>query len=553
MLFKLSIENYALIQALEIDFSAGFSVITGETGAGKSILLGALSLILGQRADSGVLLDPSRKCIVEGAFLVGGYHLEAFFADNELDFDTTVILRREINQGGKSRAFINDSPVNLPLLKDLGDRLVNIHSQHAIITLNDANFQLAVLDNYAGLALPMANYRLGFNLLNSTRLQLSQLKKQAERAQGDRDYFLFLLDELNKAALRPGEQEDAELRLSLLTNAEVIKAGLLSASHALSEGDVSALNLLSGAIHDLVSVVKYKPEFNSLIDRIQSDLIDIKDVAGEIHVASENIYFDAAEIANLSQRLDLINRLHKKHQTVSLDELLQAKQNIEGKLVDSDNLEEKILLTEREILKLESELYTQADKLSAGRKKVISKFQHEITQTLSKLGMSKARFSIECNRQDLLSKDGVDRVRFLFSANPGVEINEIAKIASGGELSRLMLSIKSMISEKNLLPTIIFDEIDNGVSGEVAGKVGNILKGMANRMQVIVITHLPQIAAKGSQHYRVFKREDKDVTRTSITMLSHAERVEEIAKMLSDENVSNAALQTAKELLGNQL
>ena len=551
MLLKLAIENYALIEELEIDFSAGFSVITGETGAGKSILLGALSLILDQRADTNVLLDPLRKCMVEGTFRVDGYNLKEFFATNELDYDSVVILRREINPGGKSRAFINDTPVQLSMMKDLGDRLVNIHSQHAIITLNDANFQLAVLDNFAGLTTRVAEYRTDFLALSALRERLNNLRMQEEKVRGDKDYHEFLLDELMKANLRPGEQDEAEQRLAVLSHAEEIKSGLFRAGHAISSSDISAINLIGEAIHDLEVAGRYNSDLKLLSDRLKSDLIDIKDIANEIHLSGEAVYFEPAEIESLTQRLDFINRLHKKHQTATVDELLTVREGIEHKLSDSDDLDEKIRSTGEKIVKMEAELRVRANQISSGRNKVIPKFEKEITLALGKLGMPKARFNIESFKQEELSKDGIDKVRFLFSANPGIEVYDVARIASGGELSRLMLSIKSMISHKNLLPTIIFDEIDNGVSGEVAGKVGKILINMAETMQVIVITHLPQIAAKGENHYWVFKSEEKENTRTFIKLLSPQERIVEVAKMLSDETVTSAAMQTAKELLDN--
>lgn len=551
MLLKLSIANYALIQELEIEFSAGFSVITGETGAGKSILLGALSLILGQRADTGVFLNPSKKCMVEGVFCISEYHLEEFFATNDLDFDTTVILRREINPGGKSRAFINDTPVQLSLLKELGDRLVNIHSQHAVITLNDANFQLAVLDNYAALSTKVLEYRKGFALLSAKKQQLEIFRRQEEKARGDRDYHHYLLDELNKAEIQQGEQDESEQRLAILAHAEEIKSHLFRGNQSLSTGDVSVLNLLSAAMHDLEVANNFSSIYNDLIDRLKSDFIDIKDVANEIHNSAEKVYFNPEEIEILTQRLDLLNRLNKKHQTTNSDELIEVRKNLESALIDSDDLDAKIIQIESDIVKLESELRMQAKHISSCRGKVSPNLEKEIVHTLSRLGMAKARFVIDCQQQELLTRDGIDKVRFLFSANAGIEINEISRIASGGELSRLMLSIKSMISQKNLLPTIIFDEIDNGVSGEVAGKVSKILKSMAEKMQVIVITHLPQIAAKGERHYWVYKMEDKENTRTFIKLLTHEQRVGEVAKMLSDETVTAAATQTAKELLDN--
>jgi DNA repair protein RecN (Recombination protein N) len=549
MLFKLSIGNYALIQELEIDFAPGLSVITGETGAGKSILLGALSLILGQRADTGVLLDPARKCIVEGSFNIEGYNLEDFFESNELDFDNIISLRREINQNGKSRAFINDTPVGLGQLKELGDRLVNIHSQHAIVTLNDISFQLALLDNYAGLTSAVSKYRKGYLELTAKLDQIDKLHQLEEKARGDRDYYAFLLDEMIKANLLPGEQEEAEHRLTILTHAGEIKTALFRSHAALSSGEISSVNLTTEAVHELTTAGKFGSDVNSLIDRLKSVLIEIKDIANEIDLTGERIQTDPGEAELITQRLDLIYRLHKKHHTSNLDDLLALQLQIKKKLSESDDLDLMISTLEKEAQGLREGLQSQATEISGRRRGVVAQLEKEITATLGKLGMARAKFVIDCQTQEALSRDGFDKIKFLFSANAGTEVSEIARIASGGELSRLMLSLKSMISQKNLLPTIIFDEIDNGVSGDIAGKVAKILLNMAGKMQVIVITHLPQIAAKGENHFRVFKREEHQQTLTGIRLLSSDERVEEVAKMLSDETVTEAAMKAAKELI----
>lgn len=551
MLVKLSIENYALIQELEIDFASGLSVITGETGAGKSILLGALSLILGHRADTSILLDPARKCIVEGSFNIEGYNLEPFFESQELDFDNTITLRREINQSGKSRAFINDTPVGLGLLTALGDRLVNIHSQHAIITLNDANFQLALLDSYAGISTEVMAFRKQYGELVLKVDEVEKLRQLEERARGDRDYFAFLLQELVSANLVPGEQEEAEQRLTILTHAGEIKSSLFRSHTALSTGEISASSLIAEAAQEITHASKFTTDFNSLIDRLKSVVIEIKDLASELDLRGERIQTDPGEAEMLTQRLDLINRLHKKHHTSKLDDLLEVKIQLEQKLAASDDLDMKIASLEQEVLAHREVLTKQASIITAKRRGAMKQLEKEILISLGKLGMPKARFIIDCQTLDSLSKDGFDKIRFLFSANVGSEVNEIARMASGGELSRLMLSLKSMIGQKNLLPTIIFDEIDNGVSGDIAGKVAKILLGMAEKMQVIVITHLPQIASKGQQHYQVYKREERNKTLTGIRLLTTEERVGEVAKMLSNEQVTTAALNAAKELIDN--
>lgn len=549
MFLKLNIENYTLIRKLEIDFSMGFSVITGETGAGKSIILGALALILGQRADSNVLFEKSQKCIIEGTFKIENYNLENFFLTHDLDYDSLVILRREINAQGKSRAFINDTPVNLSLLKEIGDRLVNIHSQNSIITLNDANFQLAVLDSYAGQLDQVAKFRTLYQDLLRLKNELEFIRERNRKAQEEKDYYRFLSDEFIQAGLKQGEQEELEQRLQVLTHAEEIKTNLFKSSEIISYGETNILSQLSEVIHHVIAVSKFHPEIAELHERLKSNLIDIKDIAAGIEKISDQISIDQEELEFVTSRLDMIYQLQKKHKVTSVDELINIFHSIEYKLLESDHLDEKIKHIQTEIQDLNSQLSTQAVFLSQARKKVIPAIEKEIVRLSVLLGMQHACFTIECSRQADYSRDGFDRVRFLFSANKGNEPDDVSRIASGGELSRLMLCIKSIVSQKKLLPTIIFDEIDNGVSGEVAGKVGSILKKMANNMQVIAITHLPQIAGKGDWHFKVYKTEEQDITISYIKQLSNLERIEEIAKMLSNDKLTPAAIQTAKELL----
>ncbi len=551
MLLKLSIKNYILIHDLEIDFSDGFSVITGETGAGKSILLGALSLTLGQRADSGVLLDKSRKCILEGMFMIKGYGLESFFTSQELDYEDTMILRREINQGGKSRAFINDTPVNLNILKDLGDKLVNVHSQNSITTLNDSGFQLAVIDSYAGIESEVTSYRALYDHFLDLSKQLALLADQEAKVSGEMDYFRFLLDELNMARLKPGELPEIEVDLEFLTHAEEIKSSLYQAVHLISGSDENILAQLSEAGHTIRDVEKYKPELKNLSERLSSNYIDLKDISKELSTIEEQVFVDPARIELLSQRLDLLYRLMKKHQATTIEQLIGTKDDIEQKVADDAGMEEQIENLQREVSHRENNLIVLARTISLKRQQILQPFENEVIGILSKLGIPMARFKIELSHTDSISRDGVDKVRFLFTANKGIELKEISSAASGGELSRIMLAIKSMISQKNLLPTIIFDEIDNGVSGEVAGKVGSILKRMGEYMQVVAITHLPQIAARGDRHYWVYKSENNQTTYTHIKQLDENERLGEIAKMLSNETVTDSAILTAQELLNN--
>ncbi len=551
MLLKLTIENYALIDRLDIDFSEGFSVITGETGAGKSILLGALSLLLGQRADASVLLNKEKKCIVEGIFLTAEYHLEGFFNEHELDAGETTILRREINQGGKSRAFINDTPVNLPLLKDLGDRLVNIHSQHAITTLNDANFQLAVVDSYAHNASSLKLYRENFRKFLETKNELDDLVQQEEKARKDKDYYTFLFNELDEAQLQEGEQEEIEQRLEILSHAEEIKTSLVKALNLLSEGELNILNELSTVASITSHLSIYHPLLKETGERIQSNLIDLKDIADELNHLEQGVVYDPKEIETLTERLDMLYHLQKKNAVQSVAELILKREDLSGRLQQVGSLEEQIERVRKEQDLLHQSLMKDAIDLSAKRSKVLPEIGKKLVDLLSKLGIPHARMQVEIKTAESLTRDGLDSVCFLFSANKGIEMAEVSRIASGGELSRLMLSIKSLISQKNLLPTIIFDEIDSGVSGEIAGKVGSILRSMGQNMQVIAITHLPQIAGQGTFHFRVFKTSDAGTTRTQIKELSQDERVTEIAKMLSNEKVTDSAMITARELLLN--
>ena len=551
MLQKLTIENYVLIHKLEVDFQHGFSVITGETGSGKSILLGALGLILGQRADTSVLLVKSKKCIVEGSFFIKGYQLEPFFQERELDYDDTLSLRREINPAGKSRAFINDSPVTLSSLKELGDKLVNIHSQHSVITLNEADFQLAVLDNYAGIQYSLQKYRTGYRLLLGLRKQKEEVVSKILKTKADSDYYHFLADELSKADLKPDELTVSEERLQILTHAEEIKTTLFRTIQSISNGEVNVLALLSDAITTLSTISKYQPQLHHFVERLKVNSIDIKDISSELTSLEDHLEIDQGEVENLTLRLNLLYRLLQKHQKTTVEELITLKQELENKLSEADNLETQLDYYTREIQKLESSLLDQAKAISGSRTHIIPRFNEEITRLLVLLGMNQAQSKIELNAGNSLTHYGLDTVKFLFSANKGMELDEVSRIASGGELSRLMLGVKSMISQKNLLPTIFFDEIDNGVSGEIAGKVGTILKQMGERMQVIAITHLPQIAVKGDSHYFVYKIEKQDITTTYIKRLSMEERIGEIAKMLSNNRVTPIAIENAKELLKN--
>lgn len=549
MLIHLSIRNYVLIDVLEIDFISGLTVITGETGAGKSILLGAMGLILGNRSDTNVLLNTSKKCVVEGTFNISSYNLHDFFSENELDYEDQLFIRREISQNGKSRAFINDTPVNLLQLKELTSCLVNIHSQQTTIALNSSNFQLAVLDSFCGTSEVLANYRLLFRQYKKILLQFDQLKAENEKSQKDLDYFQFLFNELDAINIVSDEEGELENELKLINNAEDIKGRLNYVIAILSESEFNIINSLIDVENRLQPIKQFHPEFSDIINRISHNLIDFKDISTDLNRIEQTISFDPERFDSISSRLNLINTLFHKHRVNSSRELIEIKNNLDEKLSHILLIDDKISKLELEILQKKNELKEIGEYLSSLRKKEFSSFSDALLQIIRLLGMPDARFEIQHLLFDDFLPEGLDKINFLFNANLGSDLNEISKIASGGELSRLMLAIKSMISERNLLPTIIFDEIDSGVSGETAQKVGAILKEMSKNIQVITITHLPQIAAKGDDHFFVYKENINQKTLTVIRNLNHDERVAEVAKMLSGENISVAAAQTARELI----
>ena len=551
MLQNLVIENYALIKKLDIGFSQGFSVITGETGAGKSIMLGALSLILGSRADTQVLQDKSMKCIIEGKFSISSYNLESFFEANDLDYEDQTILRREISPAGKSRAFVNDTPVNLPVLKELGDRLVNIHSQHAIVTLNDANFQLAVLDSYVGHEDLVVSYKNQFKQYKKLQTNLEELKSIEQKSKSDFDYFQFQFDELDNANLVVDEQQELEAALEIQTHAEEIKSVLEHAGNAIDEAELNVLDSLNEVKNNLARVAKFHGGLQQLAERINANIIDLKDINAEISNINNEVHFDAGEIEASQMRLDILFRLEQKHHVSSVSELIEIKQQLYDKLDSINSIELEIAKLQRQIDEDFNKLCEAAKRISDSRNESIAAIEFKIVGMLQSLGMPNARFSVMNTQSDEPGIDGFDKVRYFFNANKGSDLNEVAKIASGGELSRLMLSIKSLISGKKLLPTIVFDEIDNGVSGEVAAKVGNILAEMSKGIQLIVITHLPQIAGKGDHHYQVTKETDETQTHSHIKLLNTDERVVEIAKMISGDRVSEVAMQNAKILLSS--
>jgi DNA repair protein RecN (Recombination protein N) len=549
MLVKLLVKNYALIRELDVNLDKGLTIITGETGAGKSILLGALSLILGNRADTSVLLDKEEKCVVEGTFRIENYDLDDFFKRNDLDYEPVTILRREINPAGKSRAFINDSPVTVNLLKEIGEKLIDIHSQHQTLMLHDNAFQLDVVDSFGGNATLKNDYRSSYNKYLKIKKELAELKEKAGRNADDLEYYRFQFRQLEDAKLLPGEQQELEKEQELLSHAEEIKTGLSNSSGLLSSDESSVLSMLREVKANLARVREFMPDAESLFTRISSVWIELDDLVSEIDRMVSKIDADPGRLSIVNERLDLIYSLMQKHRVGGLDELIVKKGEIENILKSIENSDERIASLEKLLENEEKNIAVLADSMSLNRKKIVIETEKRIIDLLRQLGMPNARFSIALSSFREFTAHGRDQVDFLFSANRQVPPENLAKIASGGELSRVMLCLKSLLSKNNNLPTIIFDEIDSGVSGEVADKVGQILSGMGKYMQVVNITHLPQVASRGNRHFHVYKDETGDSTITRIRLLSMDERVLEVARMLSGREVTETSIENARELL----
>lgn len=551
MLKQISIKNYALIDRLETTFEAGFSVLTGETGAGKSIILGALSLILGQRADQQAVKDKNEKCVIEGIFDISRQDLRFFFDENNLDYQPELtILRREILPNGKSRAFINDTPVMLNQMKLLADLLVDIHSQNSTILLQDAGFQLEVLDNFCDNAHELRNYKSLYHSYRNKMQQVETLRKAEEQARAEQDFYKYQYDEIVKVAPAIDEQQAIEEELGMLRHAEEIKSRLYNVSQLL-EADNGMEQIFGEILTEYKSLRSYSAELNAIGERFESSRLEMMDLAAEVHKVGERVEVNPDRAEALTGRVNLIYQLQHKHKVADVESLLALRDEYRRKMDDYDSLADKITAGEKELALMMKKLQEHATALSASRKKGRAGLETRIIETISQLGMPDAQLKVEITPLHQLSENGTDMVVFLFNANKGGTLMEMSKIASGGELSRLMLSIKSLIAFKNFIPTIIFDEIDSGVSGEVAGKMAAIMQSMGERMQVITITHLPQIAARGTTHYFVSKRTTGQTTQTTISRLSQQQRVTEIAKMLSDATVTNAALTAAAELMQN--
>jgi len=549
LLTSLSIQNYALINQLSIDFNNGLSIITGETGAGKSILLGALGLVLGNRADTATLKDTSKKCVVEAHLAISNYNLEDFFNSVDIDYEANTIIRREILPSGKSRAFVNDTPVKLSVLNELKAKLIDVHSQHQTLELSDADFQFHILDALAKNTQKLASYQRGLQQLKVYQKELLELETEQREANQQYDYNLHLFNELNEANLIADEQLELEEKLEKLNNVEEIQLNLSEAVHIASADEIGIQTLLNTLENRLQKIAPFSKEYEEISNRITSIKIELDDIVAELEDATESIDSNPNELEKLNDRLQLIYNLQKKHYVNAIPELLEIQEALSVKVDQVENAEGIIHKKQKEIQEVSTKLDEVATLISSARKKIIPNLKKELECLLSELGMPEARFSIELSKSDSFLSNGKDKLNFLFSANKGGSFGELKKVASGGELSRIMLTIKKILSENTQLPTIIFDEIDTGVSGEISNKIAKIMQQMSTQMQVITITHLPQIAAKGNQHYKVFKEDVAGVTTTNLKQLSEDERIVEIAEMLSGKDISDSAITHAKELL----
>ena len=549
MLASISIKNYALINELHIDFSSGLSIITGETGAGKSILLGALGLVLGNRADSSTLKNTTRKCVVEAVLSVEKYNLQDFFETEDIDYEINTIIRREILPSGKSRAFVNDTPVTLSVLTALRSKLIDIHSQHQTLQVSDQQFQFQLLDAFANNESKLASYQRGLTQYTSEKKKLEEISQAQREANLQYDYNSHLYNELLEANLVEDEQEALEEKLEKINNVEEIKQNLSEALQLTTDDTIGIQNLLYSLENKLTKIAPYSKEYQELSERISSVKIELDDIVSELESANEQVDFNPLEATQLNDRLQLIYNLQKKHYVNSISALLLILEELSTKVSTVENAEQRLLDQETIVTEIANKLDAIALKISEARKRIIPTVSKQLEAILDNLGMSHARFQIQNNITEHYYKNGKDVLSFLFSANKGGQFGELKKVASGGELSRIMLAIKKVMSENSQLPTIIFDEIDSGVSGEISNKMAHIMSQMSQQMQVITITHLPQIAAKGNQHYKVYKEELNNTTTTSLKQLSEDERIVEIAEMLSGKNISDSALTHARELL----
>lgn len=549
MLTNLTIKNYALIDELNVSFNTGLTIITGETGAGKSILLGGLSLVLGKRADLSHVNDDSKKCVIEATFDIAKYNLKSVFKTEELDYEAHTIVRREILPSGKSRAFINDTPVKLSSLQVLGEQLLDIHSQHQTLELTNDNFQFQVIDALAKNEKRLETYAIFLKEFKRLKTELKELQEKKNVAVKELDYHAFLLNELEDAKLVEGELETLEIEYETLNNVEDIKEKLTFSSKLLNNEDLGIITNLTELKNQFSKLSGYSSQYNSIFERIQSSLIELDDMFSEIEDLQEQLEVDPNRLEQVNTKLQIINNLLQKHAVFSVDELIQIKEELGSKVFETGNLEVIILEKQKAIDLLETKLMTEADYIHRNRTAIIPKLITQLESILITLGMPNAKFNIQVEPTNTFLNNGRDELQFLFSANKGGQFNELKKSASGGELSRIMLAIKSILSKYMQLPTIMFDEIDTGVSGKISNKMATIMQQMSKTMQVFTITHLPQIAAKGDTHFKVFKEDVNNVTQTQLKQLNPNDRIVEIAQMLGGTDVSSSAIAHAKELL----
>ena len=550
MLKQLHIRNYALIDELNVSFESGFNVITGETGAGKSILLGALGFALGDRADTNVLYDKDKKCVVEAQFELKNNTLQALFEENDLDFETDCIFRRELSPQKKSRAFINDTPVALQAMKEIGSQLVDIHSQHDSLLLTDADFQLRLLDDIAQNNSLLTDYQAEYGNYNQLKRSLGDLKEMATKNTAENDYLKFQLDELDKADLKEGEYAEIEQTLNVMENSEEIKTLLVTANGLMEDSETAILGQVNELSSTLSRLKHLLPDTESLFERIENLKVELKDIAYDLRHKEDETQFDEEQLQNLQERYDLLSRLMMKHRVNEFGELIALRDSLKEKVNAFENIDEAIAQAEKQLKTSEKQLSSLAKNLHEKRCQAAVAFGEKVAQLVRQLAMPFAQFQVSVESQETYGSKGSDEIRFLFSANKGVAPDDIRRVASGGELSRLMLSIKSAVSDYNYIPTLIFDEIDTGVSGEVAAKIGGIMRQMGHSLQLISITHLPQVASQALHHYFIYKDNKGERTQSHIRLLNSSERTNEIAKMLSNDTITPEALRAAEVLLG---
>jgi DNA repair protein RecN (Recombination protein N) len=550
MIQKLLIKNYAIIEHLEIDFAKGLTIITGETGAGKSILLGGLGMILGNRADTKVLYNEAEKCVIEGHFDISAYDLKPFFDEHEIDYDTQTVVRRELTPQGKTRSFINDTPVNLGQLKAFSSKLVDLHQQFDTLDIHDTTFQLQMVDALADNKHPLSIYRENFKKFQTNKKILFEMKDKNDRAAREIEFLNFQIEEFNKAELTAGEQDTLESDQQTLQNAETIKRNLALAYRAISEDENAIVGQLRSVGQSIAQVKKYTPSVSKLYERFEGVLFELEDIGSELENIAEGTEYNPERIADIQTRLDTIYKLQKKHNVGTVEQLLEIQNNLQSQLEAFGDLSEEIEKLEKSLITQEADLRKQATELSAKRKSVTPQFQAQVEDMLRQLSMENAKLQVQVSDLNELTINGLDNVEFLFAANKGSRMQSIKDVASGGELSRLALCTKSLVAAAIPLPTLIFDEIDSGVSGDVALKMGHILQKLASHHQVVVITHSPQVAARAEKHYFVYKNHKEDRTVTNVKSLSSEERVRSIAVMLSQNPPSASAMENAKDLMG---